>query len=45
MVPVAVQGYSGLLVGVVGPGLEAGQQVVVKGNERLFGGEQLVIRQ
>ena len=45
MVPVAVQGYSGLMVGVAGPGLEAGQQVVVKGNERLFGGEQLVIRQ
>jgi RND family efflux transporter MFP subunit len=45
MVPVAVQGYSGLMVGVVGPGLEVGQQVVVKGNERLFGGEQLVIRQ
>ena len=45
MVPVAVQGYSGLLVGVAGPGLETGQQVVVKGNERLFGGEQLVIRQ
>jgi RND family efflux transporter MFP subunit len=45
MVAVAVQGYSGLSVGVVGPGLEVGQQVVVKGNERLFGGEQLVIRQ
>jgi RND family efflux transporter MFP subunit len=44
MVPVAIQGYSGLLVGVAGPDLEAGQQVVVKGNERLFGGEQLVIR-
>ena len=44
MVPVAVLGYSGLMVGVAGPGLEAGQQVVVKGNERLFGGEQLVIR-
>lgn len=44
MVPVAVQGYSGLLVGIAGPGLEAGQQVVVKGNERLFGGEQLNIR-
>jgi len=45
MVPVVVQGYSGLSVGVVGPGLEAGQKVVVKGNERLFGGEQLAIRQ
>jgi multidrug efflux pump subunit AcrA (membrane-fusion protein) len=44
MVPVAVQGYSGLLVGIAGPGLEAGQKVVVKGNERLFGGEQLNIR-
>ena len=45
MVPVVVQGYSGLLVGITGQGLEAGQQVVVKGNERLFGGEQLNIRQ
>ena len=45
MMPVAVLGYSGLSVGVAGPGLESGQQVVVKGNERLFGGEQLVIRQ
>jgi RND family efflux transporter MFP subunit len=44
MVPVAVQGYSGLSVGIAGP-VEAGQQVVVKGNERLFGGEQLNIRQ
>jgi RND family efflux transporter MFP subunit len=44
MVPVAVLGYSGLSVGITGPGLEAGQQVVVKGNERLFGGESLVIR-
>ncbi len=44
MVEVAVQGYSGLSVGVAGEGLEAGQQVVVKGNERLFGGEQLVIK-
>jgi RND family efflux transporter MFP subunit len=45
MVSVAVLGYSGFSVGVAGEGLEAGQQVVVKGNERLFGGEQLVIRQ
>ena len=44
MVPVAVQGYSGLMVGIAGPELEAGQQVVVKGNERLFGGEQLAIK-
>jgi len=44
MVPVAVQGYSGLSVGVAAPGLEEGQLVVVKGNERLFGGESLVIR-
>ena len=45
MVPVTVQGYSGLSVGIAGPGLEPGLQVVVKGNERLFGGEQLAIRQ
>jgi len=44
MVQVAVQGYSGLSVGITGPDLEAGLQVVVKGNERLFGGEQLNIR-
>jgi multidrug efflux pump subunit AcrA (membrane-fusion protein) len=44
MVEVTVQGYSGLSVGVAGEGLEAGQQVVVKGNERLFGGESLVIQ-
>jgi multidrug efflux pump subunit AcrA (membrane-fusion protein) len=45
MVPVVVKGYSGLLVGITGQELAAGQQVVVKGNERLFGGEQLAIRQ
>jgi multidrug efflux pump subunit AcrA (membrane-fusion protein) len=44
MMPVEIQGYSDLLVGISGPGLENGQQVVVKGNERLFGGEQLNIR-
>ncbi|UCD66453.1 MAG: efflux RND transporter periplasmic adaptor subunit, partial [Deltaproteobacteria bacterium] len=44
MVPVAVQGYSGLMVGIAGLELEAGQEVVVKGNERLFGGEQLAIK-
>ena len=44
MVEVAVHGYSGLSVGVAGEGLGAGQQVVVKGNERLFGGESLVIQ-
>ncbi|MFC1837730.1 efflux RND transporter periplasmic adaptor subunit, partial [Thermodesulfobacteriota bacterium] len=45
MVPVQVQGYSGLSAGITAPDLEPGLQVVVKGNERLFGGEQLVIRQ
>ena len=44
MVEVAVRGYSGFSVGITGEGLEAGQQVVVKGNERLFGGESLVIQ-
>ena len=44
MVPVSVQGYSGLMVGIAGPELKAGQQVVIKGNERLFGGENLAIK-
>ena len=32
------------MVGISGPELEAGQQVEVKGNERLCGDEQLYIR-
>lgn len=39
MVPVTVTGQDGLTTGVTGPGLEAGQTVVVKGNERLRDGQ------
>lgn len=39
MVPVTVTGQDGLTTGVSGPGLEAGQTVVVKGNERLRDGQ------
>lgn len=44
MIPVTISGYSGMMAGVEGPGLTEGQQVVVKGNERLFGGETLNIQ-
>ena len=39
MIPVTVIGYQNLLVGVEGPGLAEGLQVVVKGNERLRNGQ------
>lgn len=39
MIPVQVEGYQGLLVAVTGTGLEAGQQVVIKGNERIRDGQ------
>lgn len=39
MIPVQVVGYNGMQAGVAGPGLESGQQVVVKGNERLRDGQ------
>jgi hypothetical protein len=32
-------GYQGMQVAVTGAGLEAGQQVVVKGNERIRDGQ------
>ena len=41
MVPVEITGYDGLLAGISGPGLAAGQAVVVKGNERLRDGQPL----
>ena len=46
MLPVQVQGYDGLMAGVAGPGLEAGMEAVVKGNERIRDGQPLkVIKQ
>lgn len=39
MVPVQVTGYDGMFVGISGPGLEAGDMAVVKGNERLREGQ------
>lgn len=41
MLPVEVKGYHGLQVAVEAPGLEIGQQVVIKGNERLMPGQAL----
>ena len=35
MVPVKIRGYQGMLIAVDGEGLAFGQQVVVKGNERI----------
>ena len=43
MVPVQVIGYDSMQVGVVGQGLEAGDMVVVKGNERLREGQPVRI--
>ena len=45
MVPVQVLGYHDLMVGVAGPGLSAGMEVVVKGNERLRNGQPLMVQQ
>jgi len=39
MIPVSVTGHAGLKTGITGPGLEEGQSVVVKGNERLRDGQ------
>ncbi len=36
MVPVEVTGYSGMQLSVKGDGLEAGQKVITKGQERIF---------
>lgn len=41
MVPVQVGGYQDMQVAVSGPGLAAGQQVVVKGNERIRDGQPI----
>lgn len=41
MVPVTILGYQGMRVAVAGEGLAAGQQVVVKGNERIRDGQAI----
>jgi len=43
MVPVQVIGYDGMQVGIAGPGLENGDTVVIKGNERLREGQPVMI--
>jgi RND family efflux transporter MFP subunit len=43
MVPVQVIGYDGMYVGISGSGLESGDTVVVKGNERLREGQPVRI--
>ena len=35
LVPVEIRGYQGMLIAVAGEGLASGQQVVIKGNERI----------
>lgn len=44
MVPVEVSGYEGLRAGIRAEGLSAGMQVVVKGNERLRDGQNIIIQ-
>jgi RND family efflux transporter MFP subunit len=43
-VPVAVVAYEGAEVGLAAEGLKEGMQVVVKGNERLRDGQEVVVR-
>ena len=45
MVPVTVSGYKGMTAGIQAEGLEAGMKVVVKGNERLRPGQDVIIQQ
>jgi RND family efflux transporter MFP subunit len=44
MMPVNILGYDGLIAGVEAPGLKAGMQVVVDGNERLRNGQAVVVQ-
>ena len=44
MLPVNVAGYYGLKAGVIAEGLQEGMKVVVKGNERLRDGQEVVIQ-
>ncbi|GBE03830.1 Efflux pump periplasmic linker BepF [bacterium BMS3Abin09] len=44
MVPVVVLGYKGMTAGIKGEGLKEGMKVVIKGNERLRPGQEVVIK-
>lgn len=39
MIPVEITGFQGMMVGIAGPGVEAGMQAIVKGNERVREGQ------
>ena len=41
VVPVQIMGYQGMQVAVTGAGIEAGQKVVIKGNERIRDGQAI----
>ena len=43
MVPVQVAGYDGMYVAISGPGLENGDMVIIKGNERLREGQPVTV--
>jgi hypothetical protein len=45
MLPVEIVGYDGLNAGITGQGLEEGMKAVVKGNERLRDGQDVMIQQ
>ena len=45
MVTVSVSGYKGMTAGIQAEGLEAGMKVVVKGNERLRPGQDVMVQQ
>ncbi len=45
MMPVQVIGYEGMTAGISGEGLKEGMQVVIKGNERLRPGQDVMIQQ
>lgn len=45
MVPVRVFGYKGMTAGIQAEGLEAGMKVIVKGNERLRPGQDVVVQE
>jgi RND family efflux transporter MFP subunit len=41
MIPVQIKGYQGMQVSIAGAGIEAGQEVVIKGNERIRDGQAI----
>jgi len=44
MIPVKVTGYDGLKAGIFAEGLSEGMKVVIKGNERLRDGQEVIIK-